>query len=120
MATTNVKTTQLVYLCSLFDAVNKNCKEMKNITYTSGESDTINDRDLDDFQVFLCKLAQICDTITGLVALKAANGPRYLFASNNRNEMQLQRTAKFLRDLLDYVGSNPDNLGDKPLQKQVL
>lgn len=126
MATANAKTTQLVYLGSLFNAVNKSCREMKNITYTSGDSDTDNDRDLNDFQLFLCKLAQICDTskggdtITALVALKDANGPRYLFASNNRNEVQLQGTETFIRDLLDYVGINPENLGEKPMHKKVL
>lgn len=97
---------------------------MKNITYTSGDPD--NYLDLTSFQLFLCKLAQICDTmkggdtITALVAQKAANGPAYLFASNNRKDMELEHTKNFLSDLLGFIGKNPNRLADKPLRKQVL
>ncbi|KZL80874.1 hypothetical protein CI238_01917 [Colletotrichum incanum] len=121
---TNGKVVQLFYLCSLFAAVNESCKDMNNITYSSANSD--NDRAPTPFQVFLCKLAQICDTekggdtITALVALRGANGPAYRFASNNRKKTELDDTKKFLSDLLDFVGKNPDGLAEKPLKKQVL
>lgn len=115
---------QLVYLCSVFSAVNNSCKALNGISYTSGDPE--NDRSLTPFQVFLCKLALISDnakggdTITAMVALKAALGPGYLFASNNRQDTELKNTQRFLEDLLAYVGENPEKLGDKALQKQIL
>ncbi|GKT49955.1 uncharacterized protein ColSpa_10136 [Colletotrichum spaethianum] len=121
---TNDKALQLFYLCTLFTSVNESCKKMNNITYSSVNLDS--GRVLTPFQKFLCSLAQICnatmgpDTITALVALKAANGPGYLFASNNRKEPELEDTKSFLSDLLDFVGKYPDGLAEKPLKKQVL
>ncbi|EEY19575.1 conserved hypothetical protein [Verticillium alfalfae VaMs.102] len=122
-ATSN-KAVQLVYLCAVQSAVNDSCKELKQISYTSGNPD--NDHHLNSFQKFLCKLAQVCDTakggdtITALVALKTANGPGYLFASNNRKELELKGTMKFLTELLEYVGKNPLGLGEKAMSKQIL
>ncbi|KAK2039681.1 hypothetical protein LZ31DRAFT_505792 [Colletotrichum somersetense] len=120
----NEKDLQLFYLSSLFCAVNESCREMNNVTYSSG--DYSGDRVLSPFQKFLCKLAQVCDaekggdTITALVALKAADGPEYHFASNGRKPSELDSTKNFLSGLLDYVGRNPEGLAEKPLRKQVL
>ncbi|KAK1977109.1 hypothetical protein LZ30DRAFT_753056 [Colletotrichum cereale] len=124
MESTNDKDLQLFYLSSLFGAVNESCRKINNVTYSSGNSP--GHRVLSPFQIFLCKLAQICDTekggdtITALVALKAANGPGYLFASNNRKAADLDSTRKFLGDLLDFVGRNPEDLAEKALKKMVL
>jgi hypothetical protein len=114
----------LVSLCILLVAINEACKAKNHVTYSSGHTD--HDSRLTDYQNFLCKLAQICDiqkggdTVTALVALRGSQGPSYLFASNNRKEMELERAKKFLFDLLDTVGRNADNLNEKPLRKQVL
>ncbi|KAK2024326.1 hypothetical protein LX32DRAFT_643726 [Colletotrichum zoysiae] len=124
MDRTNEKALRLFYLSSLFCAVNDSCREMNNITYSSG--DHRGDRVLSPFQKFLCKLAQVCDaekggdTITALVALRAADGPGYHLASNGRKPSELESTKNFLSGLLDYVGRNPDGLAEKPLKKQVL
>lgn len=118
------KGVQLIHLCSVLCAVNKSCKAFNDITYLSGSPE--NERQLTPFQDFLCKLAQICDTvkggdtITALVALKSASGPGYLFGSNNRSEMELKDTQKFLHGFLEYVGRNPDGLKKKAMQKQIL
>lgn len=121
---TEDKNVLLIQLCVLLYAINKSCQALRGIPYTSGDPE--NERGLNSFQLFLCKLAQICDTnkggdtITALVALKAANGPGYLFASNNRREMELKDTQSFLQGLLEYVGRNPEGLGKKAMQKQIL
>ncbi|GKT86905.1 hypothetical protein Ct61P_04755 [Colletotrichum tofieldiae] len=124
MDSTDRKNLQLFCLNTFFTAVNESCKQMNNIVYSSANSDK--DRILTPFQAFLCKLAQICDsekgpnTITALVALKAANGPGYLFASNNRKKPELDETKGFLSNLLDFVAKNPNGLAERPMKKQVL
>jgi hypothetical protein len=116
--------TQLAYVNSLFTAVNKSCRQMNGITYASGDSD--DGRVLSPFETCLCKLAQICDTkkggdtITSMVALKGDTGPIYLFAQNNRKEMELESTKNFLEGILTFVSTNPDGLSVKPMQKGVL
>lgn len=117
---------QLSYLCLLLVAVNKACVKREGTTYTSG-SVTKNDT-LTEFQKFLTKLAMICDTlkgdhgrtVTALVCLKGINGPEYILTSNFRKSMELDEIKIFLSDLLTFVGTNPDKLQPKPLQKQVL
>lgn len=115
---------QLAYVNSLFTAVNKSCRQMNDISYTSGGTD--DERVLSPFETFLCKLAQICDTkkggdtITGMVALKGNTGPTYLFAQNNRKEMELESAKTFLKGILTFVSTNPDGLGGKAMQKAVL
>ncbi|GJC82530.1 hypothetical protein ColLi_05368 [Colletotrichum liriopes] len=124
MDSTDRKNLQLFYLNTFFTAVNESCKQMNNIVYSSANFD--NDSNPTPFQAFLCKLAQICDsekgpnTITALVALKAANGPGYLFASNNRKKPELDETKSFLSNLLDFVAKNPDKLAERPMKRQVL
>ena len=118
------KEVQLILLCCLLLSVDKSCKALHNVKYVS--SNTTRGRRLHPFQIFLNKLALICDqqrggnTITALVALKGSNGPAYHFASNNRQEEELKETKTFLTKLLGFVGTNPDRLAEKPLQKQVL
>ncbi|KAH7363545.1 hypothetical protein B0T11DRAFT_353880 [Plectosphaerella cucumerina] len=120
------KDVQLVYLCTLRTAANESCRDMNNIKYASGNSNA--DHHLTPFQIFLCKLAQICDTrrggdtITAMVALKGTEGtkgPTYLFASNNRKEVELHGMKELLVDLLSDV-RNLGNLADKALQRHVL
>ena len=78
------------------------------------------------FQCFVRKLAQVCDsrrggsTVTSFVVLKGLEGPQYLFASNQRDEVELAQVASFITDLLELVNSYPVNLKHKPLIKQVL
>jgi hypothetical protein len=118
------KAIQLNGLASLHVAVNDTIKEMRGIKYIS--TDTSNEIRLSTFEIFLTKLAFICnnerggDSITALVCVKAAEGPGYHFTCNNRSIQDLQDTRDFLYDLLDYVGRNPDHYKIPPLQKQVL
>lgn len=111
-------------LCVVLHAVNETCKSRGEIQYASGE--TLSDASLTDYQKFLCKLAQVCDstkggsTITALVALKGSQGPDYVFASNCRKRAELENTKVFLFNLMHYVGTNPQSLAQKALQKQVL
>ncbi|UKZ52914.1 hypothetical protein TrVGV298_006700 [Trichoderma virens] len=58
--------------------------------------------------------------MTALVCLKGTEGPEYIFTSNYRKETELKETKSFLSNLLIFIGTNPDKLGAKPLQKQVL
>lgn len=111
-------------LCIVFQAVNETCKTRSDIKYASG--DTCSDASLTEYEKFLCKLAQVCDsakggdTITALVALKGCQGPDYLFASNKRKSAELERTKVFLSELIGYVGDNPEKLALKTLQRKVL
>ncbi|KAF4957336.1 hypothetical protein FSARC_11335 [Fusarium sarcochroum] len=124
MTLSNRQQKQYRCLCIVLQAVNETCKTRNGIRYTSG--DTCSDASLTDYQKFLCKLAQICDNekgsacITALVALKGPLGPEYLFVSNSRKTSELERTKVFLFDLIEYVGSNPERLAPKALQKQIL
>ncbi|KAI5459692.1 hypothetical protein BGZ63DRAFT_425661 [Mariannaea sp. PMI_226] len=120
----NEQQRQYQRLCILHRAVNEVCKTRSDVKYASGDS--CSDASLTDYQKFLCKLAQVCDsekrggTVTALVVLKGTKGPEYLFVSNMRKRIELERTKTFLNQLLGYVGENPDKLGVKPLQKIVL
>lgn len=110
-------------LCILLQAVNETCKHRSDIRYSSGKSQS--DALLTDYQKFICKMAQILDnekggdSATALIVAKGLRGPDYVFASNSRKASELERAKSFLSDLLGYVGSNPDELTPKGLQKQV-
>lgn len=75
---------------------------------------------------FVDKLSQVCDnqrggaTVTSFAILKGANGPEYVFGSNQRTEAELREVREFIEDLLLFVGSNPEKLKPKPLTKKVL
>ncbi|KAF5229900.1 hypothetical protein FANTH_14050 [Fusarium anthophilum] len=110
-------------LCILLQAVNETCKRRSDIRYSSGKSR--NYALLTDFQKASCKIAQILDnekggdSATALIVVKGLLGPDYVFASNSKKAPELERAKSFLSDLLEYVGSNPDELAPKALQKQV-
>ncbi|RYC97039.1 hypothetical protein BFJ63_vAg204 [Fusarium oxysporum f. sp. narcissi] len=110
-------------LCILLQAVNETCKHRSDIRYSSGKSQS--DARLTDYQKFICKTAQILDnekggdSATALIVAKGLRGPDYVFASNSRKASELERAKSFLSDLLGYVGSNPDELTPKGIQKQV-
>ncbi|KAJ4854619.1 uncharacterized protein T069G_10177 [Trichoderma breve] len=105
-----------------------NSSSTSRITVRLNESSGSKDKTLTEFQKFLTKLALICDTlkgehgrtVTALVCLKGINGPEYIFTSNFRKLTELEETKLFLSSLLTFVGTNPDSLQPKPLQKQVL
>ncbi|RBA09766.1 hypothetical protein FPRO05_05702 [Fusarium proliferatum] len=111
-------------LCILLQAVNETCKHRSDIRYSSGKSRGY--ALLTDFQKAICKIAQILDnekggdSATALIVAKGLRGPDYVFASNLKKAPELERAKSFLSDLLEYVGSNPDELAPKALQKQVL
>lgn len=111
-------------LCILLQAVNETCKHRSDIRYSSGKNRGY--ALLTDFQKAICKIAQILDnekggdSTTALIVAKGLRGPDYVFASNWKKTPELERAKSFLSDLLEYVGSNPDELAPKALQKQVL
>jgi hypothetical protein len=78
------------------------------------------------YHAFLDKIAQSCDhqrggdTITAVTVEQAPQGPIFVLAFNRRTRSQARHIADFLRNLLSYVGQNPDNLNSKPLKKRVL
>ncbi|KAF5967430.1 hypothetical protein FCOIX_11951 [Fusarium coicis] len=110
-------------LCILVQAVNETCKHRSDIRYSSGKSRSY--ALLTEFQKLSCKIAQILDnekggdSVTALIVAKGLCGPDYLFASNFKKTSELERAKSFLSDLLEHVGSNPDELTPKALQKQV-
>jgi hypothetical protein len=110
-------------LCILLQAVNETCKLRSDIRYSSGKSRSY--ALLTEFQKLICKIAQILDnekggdSATALIVAKGLCGPDYVFASNFKKAPELERAKSFLSDLLEYVGSNPDELTPKALQKQV-
>ncbi|PNP61061.1 hypothetical protein FNYG_14149 [Fusarium nygamai] len=110
-------------LCILLQAVNETCKRRSDIRYSSGKSRSY--ALLTEFQKLICKIAQILDnekggdSATALIVAKGLCGPDYVFASNSKKAPELERAKSFLSDLLEYVGSNPDELTPKALQKQV-
>jgi hypothetical protein len=122
---------QLLYLGTLYAAINETCKERMNIKYASGTANPA--ASVPELEKFLCKLALICDTtkggttVTSLVCLKGHKGPNYVLTSNQRKEGELKDTVAFLSDLLELVAkakkpeaTSPKSLIPKPLQKQVL
>lgn len=110
-------------LCIVLQAVNETCKHRSDIRYSSGKS--YSDALLTEFQKFICKMAQMLDnekggdSATALIVAKGLRGPDYVFASNSRKAAELDRAKSFFSDLIGYVGSNPDELTPKGLQKQV-
>ncbi|KAH7320583.1 hypothetical protein B0I35DRAFT_459380 [Stachybotrys elegans] len=113
---------QFSALGCVIEAINESCKQINNAHY-----DIEGTGSLSEFEVFLCKLALVCqtqrspDTITSLVCLKTATGgAEFLFTSNDRAAPELEKTRRFLEKLLAFVSTNPENLNPKPLQKQVL
>lgn len=120
------KLNRLYSLCLLAAAINQTCRSRNGIEYASGDGGS-RDESLGKFERLLCKLAFVCDTMksggqtmTAMVCLKGKDGPEYLFASNQRNVSDLEKTKKDLLGLLMFVSENPDDLEEKALHKQVL
>ena len=117
------KETQLACLSFLYEAVNETCRAGADVTHSSGFEYHEN---LSSTEIFLGKLAQICDskrggeTITAVVCLKGRDGPEYILGSNARQGSDSSNCVSYLTDLLNYVIMNPDALQDKALRKQVL
>ncbi len=124
MASLKDKEIQLACLSFLYEAVNETCRAGAGVTYSSSAAD--HEEDLSDTEIFLCKLAKICDskkggdTITALACLKDGDRLEYILCSNARHGPDLEACAVFLTDLLNYIIMNPDKLQDKALRKQVL
>ncbi|KAF6814674.1 hypothetical protein CSOJ01_03897 [Colletotrichum sojae] len=63
------------------------------------------------FECFVNKLAQVCDsrrggdTVTSLAILRHPDRLQYVFASNQRNAKDIEKTSEFVYSLLYYVGS---------------
>ncbi|KIL88665.1 hypothetical protein FAVG1_07912 [Fusarium avenaceum] len=82
--------------------------------------------DLKAFQFFVNKLAQVCDnerggdTVTALAVLQGSCGPHYVFGSNAKDARALETTKSFVKELLDLVGKNPEDLKTAALGKRAL
>ena len=77
------KLTQLSHLCVLVGALNETCKARGNSKYSS--SNINSDTSLTKFQIFLNKLAQICDSQKGgatMTAMVCSKKPRALNTSS--------------------------------------
>lgn len=63
------------------------------------------------FRDFMNKLAQICDskpkgsTVTAAVALRYNDHVQYRFASNDRNERELEKLKSFIEDILNSLST---------------
>jgi hypothetical protein len=127
-ARVEMKTSQLSCLFALQDAANKTWKDVAGSTPNAYRSD--GDQSLTPFQKYLCKLAEVAqtekggETISALVCLRhpdeEGGGAKFLLTSNHRRDDRLAKTTEFLHGLLEYAARNPDNLNQKPLQKQIL
>ena len=79
-----------------------------------------------DLELCLGKFAQIIDskkggdTISSLICLKSSDSnPEYILCSNNRSDAELESTVTYLSDLLQYIATNPERLGTKPMKKRI-
>lgn len=117
------KQKQLACLGILLSAATDACKEKSQSRYSSGAG---GDSTLSPTQIFLCKLAQVCDsqrrgkTATALVCLDGKQGREYIIASNLRNFNQLQQTREFLSELLRSTVRDSKLMAKKTLQRDVL
>lgn len=72
------------------------------------------------------KLAQVCDnerggdSVTAMTILEGTNGPEFVFAANRKDEEETRATARFVTNLLQLAGQNPQNLSSDALEKRVL
>ncbi|EWZ28425.1 hypothetical protein FOZG_17910 [Fusarium oxysporum Fo47] len=78
------------------------------------------------FRVLVNKLAQVCDnerggnSVTALTILEGTNGPEFVFAASRKDEEETRATARFVTNLLQLAGQNPQNLSSDALEKRVL
>lgn len=82
--------------------------------------------DFEAFRVLVNKLAQVCDnerggnSVTAMTILEGTNGPEFVFAANRKDEEETRATARFVTNLLQLAGQNPQNLSSDALEKRVL
>ncbi|WZH45763.1 hypothetical protein QYS62_006831 [Fusarium acuminatum] len=82
--------------------------------------------DSEAFRVLVNKLAQVCDnerggnSVTAMTILEGTNGPEFVFAANRKDEEETRATARFVTNLLQLAGQNPQNLSSDALEKRVL
>lgn len=116
------KVKELACLNILLSAATDACKERTQSRYSSGATDD----SLSPTEVFLSKLAQVCDnqrqgtTATSLVCLDGQHGREYILASNLRNSTQLEQTRGFLSELLRCTVKSSLSLARKALHREVL
>ncbi|KAJ6785230.1 hypothetical protein PWT90_05108 [Aphanocladium album] len=98
MTSSEEKERQLACLSFLYEAINETCRSGDAIAHHSEPAGL--EENLLPTEIFLCKLAQICDSQKGGDTITAV--------------------VFFLHDLLNYVVDNPSELQSKPLTKKVL
>ncbi|KAL9561832.1 hypothetical protein ACKAV7_014094 [Fusarium commune] len=82
--------------------------------------------DSEAFRVLVNKLAQVCDnerggnSVTAMTILEGTNGPEFVLAANRKDEEETRATARFVTNLLQLAGQNPQNLSSDALEKRVL
>ncbi|EXL63477.1 hypothetical protein FOCG_01809 [Fusarium oxysporum f. sp. radicis-lycopersici 26381] len=82
--------------------------------------------DFEAFRVLVNKLAQVCDnerggnSVTAMTILEGTNWPEFVFAANRKDEEETRATARFVTNLLQLAGQNPQNLSSDALEKRVL
>jgi hypothetical protein len=81
---------------------------------------------IEAFQGFLDKLAQVCDnqrggkTVTAFSVLDDLDGVEYIFGSNDREHSERLKVQEFAESLLTLVGKSNSDLQGKGLKKKVL
>ncbi|KAL6366244.1 hypothetical protein LRP88_00089 [Fusarium phalaenopsidis] len=102
-----------------------------NLTREEPESHAIVDfdnlqSDSEAFRVLINKLAQVCDnerggnSVTAMTILEGTSGPEFVFAANRKDEEETRATTRFVTNLLQLAGQNPQNLSSDALEKRVL
>ncbi|WAO97090.1 Hypothetical protein NCS54_01479600 [Fusarium falciforme] len=82
--------------------------------------------DSEAFRVLVNKLAQVCDnerggnSVTAMTILEGTSGPEFVFAANRKDEEETRATTRFVTNLLQLAGQNPQNLSSDALEKRVL
>ncbi|KAK2931886.1 OTT_1508-like deaminase [Fusarium oxysporum f. sp. vasinfectum] len=82
--------------------------------------------DSEAFRVLVNKLAHVCDnerggnSVTAMTILEGTNGPEFVLAANRKDEEETRATARFVTNLLQLAGQNPQNLSSDALEKRVL
>ncbi|KAK2685279.1 hypothetical protein QWA68_016179 [Fusarium oxysporum] len=82
--------------------------------------------DSEAFRVLVNKLAQVCDnerrgnSVTAMMILEGTNGPEFVFAASRKDEEETRATTRFVTNLLQLAGQNPQNLSSDAVEKRVL
>ncbi|KAH7190723.1 hypothetical protein DER44DRAFT_890047 [Fusarium oxysporum] len=82
--------------------------------------------DSEAFRVLVNKLAQVCDnerrgnSVTAMTILEGTNGPEFVFAASRKDEEETRATTRFVTNLLQLAGQNPQNLSSDAVEKRVL